>query len=44
MTEDCIMVGRVWAQSKEEAEKKIRRLEFNVDREFDELVVVGVRG
>jgi hypothetical protein len=39
-TEDCIMVGRVWAENKEGAEKKIRELEFNVGREFDELVLI----
>ena len=42
-TEDCIMVGRVCAQNKVEAEKKIMELEFNAGREFDLLIVVEVK-
>lgn len=39
MTEDCIMVGQVTASSKDEAEILIRELEFNIGRDFDNLVI-----
>jgi hypothetical protein len=39
MTEDCIMVGQVTANSKEEAQKLILELEYNIERKFDNLII-----
>ena len=38
-TEDCIMVGQVTANSKEEAQKLILELEYNIERKFDNLII-----
>lgn len=43
-TEDCIMIGRVLAEDVIDAERKVRELEFNVGRVFDELILIEVAG
>ena len=39
ITEDCILVGRVLAQTKEDAYKRILKLEYNINRKFHNLII-----